>query len=157
MSQPAPGAPTRELPGDPAVGAAAFVLACELPEAAGEADVAEDGDEPWVHEWDDEGETWGISLNGTGSYRRWFGTLAELDTDRTVQIEHPAGTAVVGLEGEALGVLKPNSNEWFCDPDAIPVWEKAALYAIRDRLEGLGHDPPRVDELLEAADGGESA
>jgi hypothetical protein len=138
---------------DPRFGAAAFFLATQLPDATDTS--PEDLVDVWTHEWDDESETWGVALNGTGQDRVWHGQMYNLPTDDTVGAMHPAGTAVIAINQQALGVLKPDHNEWFCEQDAIGIWEKAAFYALHDRLDDLGGDPPTVQELLEVASDGE--
>jgi hypothetical protein len=147
MSEPQPGVPSTELPGDPSKGAAAFFLVTQLPFAADDAS-PEELVTVWTHEWADEDETWGVALNGTGQNRLWYGPLYH-GGDATVSVRHPAGTAVVAINQQALGVLKPDANEWFCDQDAIPNWEQATLFAIHERLDELGHDVPSIEELLE--------
>lgn len=111
----------------------------------------------WVDEWDDEDETWGIALNGTGTDRRWYGPLYTLPTDQFVAIEHPAGTGVVGIDDQAIAVVKPDGCELFCDRDATKIWERAVIYALRDRLVDLGMDLPPVAEFVRERGGGRGA
>ncbi|SNZ18276.1 hypothetical protein SAMN06269185_3317 [Natronoarchaeum philippinense] len=150
MSEPRPGVPSTEHPGDPQKGAAAFFLVTQLPAAVGTP--AEDLVDVWTHEWDDEDERWGVALNGTGQDRLWYGSLYLLGDDQTMSVRHPAGSAVVTIGQQAIGVLKPDHNEWLCpEPDAIPNWEQATLFAIHDHLNELGHDVPKMEELLEVS------
>lgn len=140
-----------DFPSDPSMGACAFFLATCLPAACGVP--REDLTTVWTHEWTDEDETWGIALNGTGANRLWYGSLYTFPTDDVVAVSHPAGTAVVGVDQQALGVLKPDSNEWFCERDEIGLWEKATVYTLYDHLRDLDHDVPQIDDLLDAAAG----
>lgn len=111
----------------------------------------------WVDEWTDEDETWGVALNGTGEDRHWHGRLYTDPTDQVVAIEHPAGTGVVGIDDQAIAVVKPDGCELFCDRDATKIWERAVIYALRDRCVDLGMDLPPVDEFVRERGGEDDA
>lgn len=130
----------------------AFLLATQLPKAQ-EVPMPELVS-VWTDEWTDEDEYWGVALNGTGQYRRWHGALYTARTDQTVAIEHPAGTAVVGIDGQAIAVAKPDGIELFCDRDATKIWEHAVLRALHDRLVALGMDIPPFAESVSETEGG---
>lgn len=136
--------------GHPGFGATAFLVACELPAAAGAS--VDDMAGIYTDEWESDGERWGISLNGSGADRLWYGPLYNMPTDREFAVRHPAGTSVVGLEDQALAVLKPDGNEYFCEPDSVPIWQKAICWEMHDRVTGLGKDLPPVRELIATAD-----
>jgi len=128
----------------------AWVLASHLPKAHG-VPMSEMGT-VWTDEWDDEGETWGVANNGTGADRLWYGPVYTLQNDQTVAIEHPAGSHVVAIDGQALLVARPDGPELFCDSDATQIWEEAAIRSLWQRIAEVGEPLGDVEEWLQERD-----
>lgn len=102
--------------------------------------------------WTDGDEEWKLSLNGSG--QTWYPTVATVGDQwpDPSMVEVPAGAHFVRVDGDALAVLHPTHPEYFVDPEITEPWSTAILYALRDRLDDLGMDIPRVDELVQEVD-----
>lgn len=103
--------------------------------------------------WDDEGSTWTVKLNGTGQTH--YPTVSPIGggwPDPSA-VEMFAGTFLVLVDDEALLLAHPTHLEWFTtpgEPHESKVWERAAIHAVRDRLDevGLDEDLPPAEEFV---------
>lgn len=104
-------------------------------------------------EWMDEGEQWGVALNGTPDERMWFGPIYMSPTNATRSIDFPRGAAIIGVDNAAIAAVLPQNEAWYVESEAVDAWRAGTLYALHDRLTSLGVDLPSAETVVRRADG----
>jgi hypothetical protein len=100
-------------------------------------------------QWSDEGSTWTVRCNGSGSLKMWAGAPISDQFPDPAAIEVPAGCHLITVDNEAVLLAKPDGNEFYCDRDATRVWEEAAIRAMHAHCLEQGDDLPDVEEFLQ--------